>query len=433
MSDYNQYVAVTDPAPVASSGSGWFWIILLIIIIIIIVVIVVVVLIRRRNQNELDITNVVFIAPNATTIRATWTGVSNSNDQVIMYVYKTGTPINFNSDGTPKVQSDVTAQSPIVNGNTTFSTQATVPAGNVTYTAVLIVTNPNIVGHGQVTSKSLVPRAASGNPTGVFHLQANGQHGEVSYTLPGTGPLPGVATVGYNFTGSTTADNNLFYRDSNGLICTVMLSQTGAVNFSAPTNLCTDLGSETYILYDTGTSSSSGIVVNGPIVITNGVPTINGVRVTTINGNPVVVTNNNTVTVNGTPVVFSNGFLTINGVRVTTINNIQVNGGTTTVVNGVIVPTTTTVNGTGTGRLGIKRIDPANDPSNANARWNYDSTTNRWCLMNAIAGSNTTGSNNSRCMELPTSVITPLNQNVPINVGANGTTWNNINFSLSSS
>ena len=249
----NQYVTVGDPIPVATGGFGWLWGLLIFIIVVIAVIFLILWLVERSRKNELILTNVVFSTPNATTIRGTWVS-SNSNDQIIMYVFRTGTPINFNSDGTPAVPSDVVSQSAPVTGSGTAV--ATVPVGNVSYTAVLVVTNPNFSGYdASNVSGALTPGPSPAN-TGVFHIQASGQSGEITYSIPPSGSQI-APSVGYNFSRDRTNDSNLFFNDVNGLLCTVPLLQSGAVNFNPTTTLCSDLGTNTFILYDTGTSNGA--------------------------------------------------------------------------------------------------------------------------------------------------------------------------------
>lgn len=285
-----------------------------------------------------------------------------------MYIQKTGNPINFNSSGQPTNTSAVVTSTETVNGNTTKTlTASTNIQQNVTYEAILIVTNPDFSGyHNSVTSKALIP-GASGNKNGVFHIQAAGQSGEIVYDIvpptannqsgqPDPGLLPVfVPTVGYNFSGKTTANDNLFHHDPDDLVCTVMLSQSGSVNID-PGTKCGALGDNTYILYDPSLVPTSGVA-------------------------------------------------------------------------------------SGSGTLGIKKYSEA-EIKNPAAKWTYDQNKNTICLKDYP----------NRCMTLPSTTFvntipvntttfvnttpvntTPVNTTTPITLTSPGTSWNIINFEISSS
>lgn len=236
------------------SGWGWFWGILAFLAIAAAVVFLILWLTKDVDEKELDITGVQFKTNSSTSVTATWTSVNNDKDQVTMYVYPSGESINFTGNGTPiLIPLDSKIAGP-VNGNTTKTLTATGLTANVTYLATLIVSNPDIARyHKSVTSPALVP--GGGTVTGgAIQINANGQSGETAYELPELLTLDDTnnGTIGYNSTGKSTLNNNHFFLDSDGLLCTVSTSLTSVVNTN-PTLKCGEIGGS-FVAYDPGSS-----------------------------------------------------------------------------------------------------------------------------------------------------------------------------------
>lgn len=265
-----QYVFAGDPESV-KKGSSVGWIIGIIVFIILLVGIGLLIwwLVSGNNdvQKILSITGTNFTTPTTTSIQGTWTGVGNNNDIVNLYIFKSGSSVNFTPNGVPANSSDVVGRAGPVNGTTTKSLSvSTNIQTNVTYVPVLVVTNPDLPGfHNSVVGKALVPGS---NVNGAMLIRAAGQStGDIAYDInlnPLTLFTTSSPTVGYDTTGLLNADGNIFYQDPDGLICTVMQSQIAAVNNDSTTK-CGDLGSSTYILYDPGvpTSGTAGPVALG--------------------------------------------------------------------------------------------------------------------------------------------------------------------------
>lgn len=251
-----QYMTVGDPeAGTKKGGGGWIWGILIFILVVVAIIFLILWLVERnKSASELTISGTQFSLTSSNAVQATWTSVGNDNDQVTLYVYQSGTPIKFNTSGTPTNPSAVKAQAGPVNGNTTKTITTTALKTGVTYNGVLVVTNSNITAHNAVISDCL---HAGGDIAGAFHIEASCQSGEIVYDIPAvTAGIIDVPTVGYNFTDKTSIDNNLFHHDSDNLLCTVMPSQTAAIN-ADPTTKCGALGSSTHILYDPSISTTT--------------------------------------------------------------------------------------------------------------------------------------------------------------------------------
>ena len=183
------------------------------------------------DTGPLSITGSEFKAISATSIQATWSAVGNANDIVTLYVNPTGKEMKFNPNGTPVGSYSISGP---VSGNTRSATVTGLKT-RATYSAVLIVTNPNVAGfngHHHESGITVSPPLTSGNK---FFIQAAGQSGSITYS-----PVPGPNTVTYS-SGTLNMNQSLLHRDKNGFICAT--TQTEPLTQDS---LCED-GS--YVLY----------------------------------------------------------------------------------------------------------------------------------------------------------------------------------------
>lgn len=248
-SDGTQYMEIPDMTEAKSGGLGWLWGLLIFIILVVAIVFLVLWLTERsKTEKELSITGAQFSLTSNNSMQASWSAVGNPDDIVTLYVFKTGTPVKFNSDGTPSATAIATSGP--INGNTTKTAVAspTLTSGQA-YTGYLIVTNANFPKtHGTpVVSPALVPNS---QPSGAFNISATGQPGEIVYDIT---TVPTKPTVGYNFSNFISLDNNLLHHDPNGLLCTVLLPLHAAVT---STTTCANVGGA-YLLYDPTPTSST--------------------------------------------------------------------------------------------------------------------------------------------------------------------------------
>jgi len=259
MSGYDtQYMAVGDSAePSRGGGIGWILGILLIIVVIIAVIFLILWLVNRnQTTKQLSLTNPTFSITSSNQMRAVWTGAGNPDDVVNLYVVRSGPALTFTSAGVPTGTTQVVARAGPVNGAVLSVTATPSLALGVSYTGYLIVTNPNISDNYKPYSSQSLAVGPVG-PTGAFHIQAIGQNGEIVYSIPDTTFMTGATgAVGYNFSGQITANNNLFYYDSNQNICTISLSQHSAANANTDTPLtCADFGNNFVLSGDTNVLS----------------------------------------------------------------------------------------------------------------------------------------------------------------------------------
>jgi len=263
MTDYGtQYVTVDNPTlTTTGGGAGWLWGILAIIAIIAAIVFLILWLVNRnKNNGQLSITGGVFNITSANQMRASWTAVGNSNDIVNLYVVRSGNSLRFNSDGTPTGSTTIVAKSGPISTPTLSAIASPSLTSGVSYTGYLVVTNSNISNnYNAITGPSLI--VGSVGPTGAFHIQAVSQSGEMVYAVPEiSGETGATGSVGYNFSGQTTLNNNLFFYDSNQNICTIPPSLSGPANFSGSNVTCEDFNGSanpTFVL--TGNNSVLGL------------------------------------------------------------------------------------------------------------------------------------------------------------------------------
>lgn len=255
MDPYNtQYVSIGDTPTETGGGSNWLWAILVIVAIIAAIVFLILWLVNRNKNNLLALTNPRFNITSSNQMRATWDSINNSSDIVNLYVTRSGPKLDFTTDGIPTGSTTVVAKAGPVTSPTLTAIASPVLTSGVSYIGYLVVTNPNVNDYKSYVSQILTVGAVG--PTGAFHIQANGQHGEIVYAVPEVSEETGATgAVGYNFSDVTTLSNNSFFYDSNQNICVIPPSLTGVVN-----NL--DINANTTCA-DFNTSAFTGFVLTG--------------------------------------------------------------------------------------------------------------------------------------------------------------------------
>ncbi len=248
MADFDPNLIYTYPdvKPEGRSGGwSWFLIILLILVIAAAITFLVLWLVQRDRQEELQIFGVSFKVASDTSIQASWTSVGSNNDVVTLFVYETGKGIRFNNNGTPSTT--VAGRSSVTDPNTVKTVTVTGLIKDVTYDAVLVVTNSGISGYnGGNTGTGLT--TGSNDPGIKFTITSLGQTGQIIYDTEDL-------TVEYEL-GSITINNNLFHFDSEVFICTTSQSQP-----LTSTSLCPETS---FVLHDktpTTNNTELGIIL----------------------------------------------------------------------------------------------------------------------------------------------------------------------------
>lgn len=246
-----------EPVPVDLNNQGssmWTWILIIIAIVVIIVGVVLIIWWATSGGSDdnntdtgtLAIVGSEFVTNSSTTITSTWTRVGDVGDVVTMFVNPSGQEMKFDKNGS--ALGSYFTSGPIVSPGTT----ATVVnlKSNVTYDAILIVTNPKVSGfNGSHHASGIVPSSPI-VPGTKFTISSSAQGGQISYTPSSSTVVPTPPPLVSYKLNTSNPNNSLFYRDPNGYICATSQSE-----LLTTTSECADTS---FVLYSQELLGSTG-------------------------------------------------------------------------------------------------------------------------------------------------------------------------------